>query len=74
MQVQDVGVLTVTDQRAIFTATSARLEFRHDKLVGMEQFSDGLRLNVSSRQFASLFRFSAASSPAIAAAVISRQE
>jgi hypothetical protein len=40
----------------------------------MEQFADGLRLNVSNRQLASLFRFIAASSPAIAAALISRQE
>ncbi|AZS37545.1 hypothetical protein CVS47_02182 [Microbacterium lemovicicum] len=74
MQVQDVGVLTVTNQRAIFTGDKRTLEFRYDKLVGMEQFSDGLRLNVSNRQLASLFRFSASSSPAIAAAFISRQE
>jgi hypothetical protein len=74
MQVQDVGVLTVTNQRAIFTGDKRTLEFRYDKLVGMEQFADGLRLNVSNRQLASLFRFIAASSPAIAAALISRQE
>lgn len=74
MQVQDVGVLTVTNQRAIFTGDKRTLEFRYDKLVGMEQFSDGLRLSVSNRQLASLFRFSASSSPAIAAALISRQE
>lgn len=74
MQVQDVGVLTVTNQRAMFTGEKRTLEFRYDKLVGMEQFTDGLRLNVSNRQLASLFRFTARSSPAIADALISRQE
>ncbi|KAF2413490.1 hypothetical protein B1729_09325 [Microbacterium sp. B35-04] len=74
MQVQDTGVLTITNQRAVFTGQKRTLEFRYDKLVGMEQFTDGLRLNVSNRQLASLFKFAATSSPAIAAALISRQE
>ncbi|KQQ94598.1 hypothetical protein ASF62_11050 [Leifsonia sp. Leaf325] len=70
LQVQDTGVLAITNQRAVFVGSARTLEFRYDKLVGIEQFKDGLRLNVSSRQLASLFRISPPASPLIAAAVI----
>lgn len=66
--VQDSGLLTVTSQRAVFTGRTKTLEFRNDKLVGLEQFADGVRLNVSNRQTASLFRLDR---PSIAAALIS---
>jgi hypothetical protein len=69
--VADSGVFAVTSLRSIFTGKSKTLEFRHDRLVGLEQFADGLRLNVSNRQTASLLRFAGGSSPSLAAALIS---
>ncbi|MFT2816353.1 DUF2510 domain-containing protein [Leifsonia sp. A12D58] len=72
LQVQDRGVLTVTNQRAVFAGQARTLEFRFDKLVGIEQFKDGLRINVSNRQLASLFRITPPSSPLIAAALITK--
>jgi hypothetical protein len=65
--VQDSGVLYVTSQRALFTGRAKTLEFRHDRLVGFEQYTDGLRLNVSNRQTASLLLMN---HPSIAAALI----
>jgi hypothetical protein len=58
----------VTSQRVLFTGRAKTLEFRNDKMVGLEQFKDGLRLSVSNRQTASLFKLQ---SPSIAAALIS---
>ena len=72
MQVQDTGQLVITSQHAVFLGQRRTLEFRYDKLAGVEQFRDGLRLNVSNRQLASLFRFPPKSSPSIAAALIAR--
>lgn len=66
--VQDTGELFITSQRALYTGQARTLEFRNDRLVGLEQYTDGLRLNVSNRQTASLFRMK---SPSIAAALIS---
>ena len=60
-------------------ANSKRYYFLHNKwdianqeqyLEGMEQFKDGLRLHVSNRQAASLFRFKPGQSPSIAAAIM----
>ncbi len=70
LQVQDGGNLALTSQRAVFLGSQKTLEFRYDRLIGMEQFRDGLRLNVSNRQTASLLKFPAGQSPAIAAAII----
>lgn len=67
----DQGVLVVTSLRSMFTGTKKTLEFRHDKLVGMQQYNDGLRLNVSNRQTASLFKFDKGESPTLASALIS---
>ena len=58
----------MTSQRAVFTGQAKTLEFRNDKLVGMQQYTDGLRLNVSNRQAASLFKIP--TGPSIAAALI----
>ncbi len=69
-QVQDTGQLVVTNQRAVFVGQKRTLEFLFTKLVGMEQFADGLRLSVSNRQLASMFRFPPRSSPSITAALI----
>jgi hypothetical protein len=49
--------------------TKKTLEFRRDRLVGLGQYADGLRLSVSNRQTASLSRFAQGSSPTIAAAL-----
>jgi hypothetical protein len=72
LEAQDSGDLVVTDRRAVFMGTKKTLEFRRDRLVGLAQYTDGLRLNVSNRQTASLFRFARGSSPNIAAALLSR--
>lgn len=69
--VDDIGVFTVTSKRALFTGSKKTLEFRRDKLVGMEQFEDGLRLNVSNRQTASTFKIgNGGSSVSVLAALI----
>ncbi len=65
---QDAGVLYVTNHRALFNGHAKTLEFRHDRLVGLEQFTDGVRLNVTNRQAASLFRLPL---PSLACALIS---
>jgi hypothetical protein len=70
LQVQDTGTLAITSNRAVFVGRAKTLEFRYDRLLGMEQFKDGLRLNVSNRQAASLFRFKPGQSPSIAAAIM----
>ena len=72
LEAQDYGDLVVTDRRAIFMGAKKTLEFRRDRLVGLAQYTDGLRLSVSNRQTASLFRFAQGSSPNIAAALLSR--
>jgi len=71
MVAQDTGVLVVTSTRSVFVGQKKTLEFRNDKLIGLEQYRDGLRLNVSNRQTASLFTMPAGQSPSIAAALIS---
>jgi uncharacterized protein DUF2510 len=68
---QDTGILVVTSTRSVFIGQKKTLEFRNDKLLGLEQFTDGLRLNVSNRQTASLFKMPPGQSPSIAAALIS---
>lgn len=72
LEAQDSGDLVVTDRRAVFMGNKKTLEFRRDRLVGLGQYTDGLRLNVSNRQTASLFRFAQGSSPTIAAALLTR--
>jgi hypothetical protein len=55
VEVADIGVLSVTDRRVVFSGSAKTLEFRYDKLAGMELFTDGIRLGVTNRQNASLF-------------------
>jgi hypothetical protein len=74
LQVQDTGTLAITSNRAVFIGRQKTLEFRYDRLLGMEQFRDGLRLNVSNRQAASLFRFKPGQSPSIAAAIMANAQ
>jgi hypothetical protein len=66
--------LTITSVRSVFVgARKAPESFRHDKLVGVQEFLDGLRLSVSNRQTASLLTMPRTTSPSIAAALISWQ-
>lgn len=67
---QDGGILAVTSIRSVFSGLRKTLEFRHDRLVDLQEYSDGLRFNVSGRQTASLFRFAKGSSPSLAAALV----
>ena len=66
----DTGQLLITSQRALFLGSKKTLEFRFDRLVGIQQYTDGIRLNVSNRQTASLIRIPKQSHPSIAAALI----
>jgi hypothetical protein len=70
---EDRGQLTITSVRSVFVGARETLEFRRDKLVGVQQFLDGLRLSVSNRQTASLLTMPRTTSPSIAAALISWQ-
>lgn len=53
---EDAGDLALTSARAVFAGNRKTLEFAYPKLVSMEVFNDGLRLGVSNRQAASLFK------------------
>lgn len=68
--VADSGALVITNDRAVFLGSQKTLEFRRDKLVGLQQYTDGLRLNVSNRQAPSLFQFGTNESPTVAAALV----
>ena len=50
LQVQDTGALSVTSSRVVFLGEQKTLEFLYAKLVGLEVFEDGVRLQVSNRQ------------------------
>ncbi|MFN0146625.1 MAG: hypothetical protein ACKVT1_08950 [Dehalococcoidia bacterium] len=54
--VDDVGTLTVTSRRVVFSGAKRALEFDYRKLLDMDVFSDGIRLAVSNRQTPSTFR------------------
>jgi hypothetical protein len=56
LQVQDVGSLSVTSSRVVYLGEKKTTEFLYSKLVGCEVFDDRLRLQVSNRQTASLFK------------------
>jgi hypothetical protein len=57
LQVQDSGVFSVTSQRVAYLGSAKTIEILFTKLMGMEVFKDGLRLQVSNRQNTLLFRF-----------------
>jgi hypothetical protein len=54
--VQDTGILSVTSQRVVFLGSKKTSEVLYSKLVGLEVFSDGIRLHASNRQNALLFK------------------
>jgi len=71
MTVQDAGVLVVTSLRTVFIGHQRSLEFDYHKLVGLQQYTDGLALSVSNRQAVSVFRFTPGESSDLAIALIS---
>jgi hypothetical protein len=56
LQTVDDGILSVTSRRVVYAGGRKTLEFRYDRLVGMELYEDGIRLSVTNRQDPSLFR------------------
>ncbi len=56
LEAADEGVLSFTNSRAVFQGAKRTLEFRYEKMTGVEAYTDGLRMSVSNRQAASLFR------------------
>jgi hypothetical protein len=56
LQVVDQGTLVVTSARTVYMGAAKTQEFSYAKLVGLDVFTDGVRLHVSNRQTASLFR------------------
>ena len=56
LQVTDQGTLVVTSARTVYLGAAKTQEFSYAKLVGLDVFTDGVRLHVSNRQTASLFR------------------
>jgi hypothetical protein len=57
MTVQDTGMLSVTSQRLAYLGSAKSSEILYTKLLGIEAFTDGIRLQASNRQNALLFRF-----------------
>jgi Protein of unknown function (DUF2510) len=52
----DYGILGITSKRTLFSGSQKTVECRHDKLVGLQVYSDAISINVSNRQNASMFR------------------
>lgn len=52
----DAGVLSISSTRVVFQGQQETQESRLDRLTGVEVFSDGVRIGVSNRQTASLYR------------------
>jgi hypothetical protein len=69
LKVQDTGVLSVTSNRVVFLGQQKTMEFLYSKLVGLEVFDDGIRLQVSNRQTVSLIKMDTGLGPLIAAAI-----
>jgi hypothetical protein len=56
LQAADAGVLAITSERVVFIGQRKTQESQYRKLVGMDVFTDGVRLSVSNRQTPSLFK------------------
>jgi hypothetical protein len=54
----DAGVLSITTMRVVFQGQKKTIESRLDKMTGFEVFNDGIRISVSNRQAAALYRVS----------------
>lgn len=69
LQVQDVGTLSVSSARVVFLGAQKTMEFLYTKLVGIEPFDDGVRLQVSNRQNATLLKVSPGYGHVVAATI-----
>ncbi len=56
IQVEDVGIMSITNQRVVFMGSKKTQEFLYTKLVGINMFEEGLTLGVSNRQTSSSFQ------------------
>jgi hypothetical protein len=56
LQPADSGTLSITSTRVVFQGLKKTQESRLDRLTGIEVFTDGVRVGVSNRQNASLYR------------------
>jgi hypothetical protein len=56
----DVGLFTVTTERAVFRGSSRTITIDFGKLVGMNLFIDGIQFHVSNRERVDLFRMTSA--------------
>jgi hypothetical protein len=56
LQVADTGTLWITSKRAVFTGTKKTLEMLYKNLVNLTAYNDGVQMNVTNRQTASLFK------------------
>jgi hypothetical protein len=68
LQVADSGLLAVTSQRIAYMGNKT-IEMRYDKLMNLDVFSDGVRVHVSNRQNAPLFKVDPGVGEVIAATV-----
>jgi hypothetical protein len=68
LQVADSGVLAVTSQRIAYMGNKT-MELSYAKLMNMDVFSDGVRVHVSNRQNAPLFKVDPGVGEVIAATV-----
>lgn len=50
IQVADAGFLSITNKRAVFMGGKKTQEYRYDKLVGMQLYSDAITFQVTNRQ------------------------
>jgi hypothetical protein len=69
LKVQDTGALSVTSNRVVFLGQQKTMEFLYAKLVGLEVFDDGIRLQVSNRQTVSLIKMDPGLGPVMAATI-----
>ena len=56
LRIADEGILSVTDRRIVFSGSAKTLEFRYDRLVSVELYTDGIQFGVTNRQTPSVFR------------------
>jgi hypothetical protein len=68
LNVADSGLLALTSQRIAYMGNKT-IEIKYDKLMNMDVFSDGVRIHVSNRQNAPLFKVDPGVGEVIAATV-----
>jgi hypothetical protein len=68
LQTADSGLLSVTSKRVVYTGNKT-IELSYAKLVKLDVFEDGVRIHVSNRQNAPLFKVEPGVGEAIVATV-----